>query len=35
MDFFNIFIFNNIKSDLGIILLQPNKVVFKVKVLHL
>ena len=35
MDFFNIFIFNNIKSDLEIILLQPNKVVFKVKVLPL
>ena len=35
MDFFDIFIFNNIKSDLEIILLQPNKVVFKVKVLPL
>lgn len=35
MDFFDIFIFNNVKSDLKIILCQPNKVVFKVKVLSL
>lgn len=35
MDFFDIFIFNNVKSRLKIILCQPNKVVFKVKVLHL
>ena len=35
MDFFDIFIFNNVKSRLKIILCQPNKVVFKVKVLRL
>ena len=35
MDFLDIFIFNNVKSDLKIILCQPNKVVFKVKVLSL
>ena len=35
MDFFDIFIFNNVKSGLKIILFQPNKVVFKVKVLSL
>ena len=29
MEFFDIFIFNNVKSDLKIILCQPNKVVFK------
>ena len=33
MEFFDIFIFNNVKSDLKIILYQPTKVVFKVKVL--
>lgn len=32
MEFFDIFIFNNVKSDLKAILCQPNKVVFKVKV---
>jgi hypothetical protein len=35
MEFFDIFIFNNVKSDLKAILCQPNKVVFKVKVLPL
>ena len=35
VEFFDIFIFNNVKSDLKIILCQPNKVVFKVKVLPL
>lgn len=35
VEFFDIFIFKNIKSDLKIILCQPNKVVFKVKVLSL
>ena len=35
VEFFGIFIFNNVKSDFEIILYQPNKVVFKVKVLHL
>ena len=35
MNFFDLFIFNNVKSDLKTILCQPNKVVFKVKVLHL
>ena len=35
MEFFGIFIFNNVKSDLKAILWQPNKVVFKVKVLPL
>ena len=33
MELFDIFIFNNVKSNLKIILCQPNKVVFKVKVL--
>ena len=33
VEFFDIFIFNNVKSDLEIILYQSNKVVFKVKVL--
>ena len=32
---FSVAIFNNVKSDLKIILYQPNKVVFKVKVLSL
>ena len=31
MEFFDIFIFNNVKSDLKIILFLPNQVVFKVK----
>ena len=35
MEFFDIFTFNNVKSGLEIILCQPNKVVFKVKVLTL
>ena len=35
VEFFDIFIFKNIKSNLKIILCQPNKVVFKVKVLSL
>ena len=35
VDFFDIFIFNNVKSDLKIILNQSNKVVFMVKVLPL
>ena len=35
MEFFGIFIFNNVKSDLKIILCQPNKVVPKIKVLRL
>ena len=35
VEFFDIFIFNNVKSDLKIILYQPNKAVFKVKVLPL
>ena len=35
MEFFDIFIFNNVKSDLKAILCQQNKVVFKVKVLSL
>ena len=35
MEFFDIFIFNNVKSDLKIILYQPSKVVFKVKMLPL
>ena len=34
VELFNIFIFNNIKSNLKIILYQPNKVVFKVKVYY-
>ena len=33
VEFFDIFIFNNVKSDLEIILCQPNKVVSKIKVL--
>ena len=33
VEFFDIFIFKDIKSNLKIILCQPNKVVFKVKVL--
>ena len=32
VEFFDIFIFNNVKSGLKVILYQPNKVVFKVKV---
>lgn len=35
VEFFDIFIFNNVKSDLKIILYQPNKVVSKIKVLPL
>ena len=35
VEFFDIFIFNNVKSDLKIILYQPNEVVFKVKLLSL
>jgi len=35
VEFFDIFIFNNVKSDLKIIFYQSNKVVFKVKVLSL
>ena len=35
VEFFGIFIFNNVKSNLYIILCQLNKVVFKVKVLSL
>ena len=35
MKFFDIFIFNNVKSGLKIILFQPNKVVSKIKVLSL
>ena len=35
VEFFDIFIFNNVKSNLKTILCQPNKVVFKVKVLPL
>ena len=31
MEFFDIFIFNNVKSDLEIILYQPNKVVIQDK----
>ena len=31
MEFFDIFIFNNVKSDLKIILFLPSQVVFKVK----
>lgn len=34
-DFFNIFIFNNVKSGLKITLFLPNKVVSKIKVLSL
>ena len=33
MEFFDVFIFNNIKSDIKIILCQPNKVVSEIKVL--
>ena len=35
VDLFDIFIFNNVKSDLKIILFLPNKAVLKVKVLSL
>ena len=35
VDFFDIFVFDNVKSGLKIILYQPNKMVIKVKVLHL
>ena len=35
VDFFDIFIFNNVKSDLKIILYQQNKVVSEIKVLSL
>lgn len=35
MEFFDIFIFNNVKSDLKIILYQQNKVVSGIKVLSL
>ena len=35
VEFFDIIIFKDIKSNLKIILCQPNKVVFKVKVLSL
>ena len=35
VEFFDIFIFNNVKSNLKTILCQPNKVVFKVKELPL
>ena len=35
MEFFDIFIFNNVKSGLKIILYQSNKVVSKIKVLSL
>jgi len=35
MDFFDIFIFNNVKFDHKITFCQPNKVVFKVKLLPL
>lgn len=35
VDFYDIFVFNNVKSNLGVILYQSNKVVFKVKVLSL
>ena len=35
MDFFDIFIFNNVKSNLKIILYQQNKVVSEIKVLSL
>lgn len=35
VEFFDMFIFNNVKSDLNIILCQPNKVAFKIKVLYL
>lgn len=35
MDFFDIFIFNNVKSDLKITLCQQNKEVFMVNNIHL
>lgn len=35
MEFSDIFIFNNVKPDLEIILCQPNQVVSKIKVLSL
>ena len=35
MAFLYIFVFNNVKLNLKITLYQPNKVVFKVKVLSL
>ena len=35
MEFFDMFVFNNVKSGLEIIVYQPNKVVFKVKMLSL
>ena len=35
MDFFDIFIFNNVKSDLKTILYQQNEVVSEIKVLSL
>ena len=35
VDFFDIFIFNNVKLGFKVILYQPNKVVFKVKMLPL
>lgn len=35
VEFFDTFIFNNVKSAIKILLYQPNKAVFKVKVLHL
>ena len=35
MNFFDLFIFNNVKSDLKTILCKSNKVAFKVKMLPL
>ena len=35
VDFFDTFVFNNVKSDFKFILFQPNKVVSKIKVLSL
>ena len=35
MDFFEVLIFNNVKSDYKIKFCKPNKVVFKIKVLPL
>ena len=35
VEFFDAFVFNNVKLGLKIILFLPNKVVFKVKVLSL
>ena len=32
MEFFDMFVFNNVKSSLEIIVYQPNKVVFKGKI---